>query len=82
MEHTFTLVNLPFLLITSNAGHGHSHSPSHSHVIIKSISISSFENQTTLHWINGEDFRVDQFEIFFVGNFEHYYNDLLKTVPK
>ena len=27
---TFTLVNLPFLLITSNAGHGHSHRPSHS----------------------------------------------------
>ena len=45
MGNTFTLVNLPFLLITSNAGHGHSHSPSHSHVIIRIIIIPSFENR-------------------------------------
>ena len=30
MGNTFALVNLPFLLIITTAGHGHSHSPSHS----------------------------------------------------
>ena len=41
MGNTFTLVNLPLLLITSNAGQGQNHTPSHSHVIIRIIIISS-----------------------------------------